>query len=159
MSSGVLMAGIRGVVQGAMWPTVSLCWLPVWAIAAGPPPQASAEIKQRVDLIELNHFYDCHGQHQFDQVIFYEWSPDYLRFHVIAWSLVEGDLKRLPRRMPGSGQYQVVWFDRDAKLHREVRAGLYRETWTQSDPERTNKQWIEEKDRLCLVKIADQQRR
>ncbi len=159
MASGAFIAGIREVVCGAFWPTVSLFALPGWAIAAGPTPHASAEIKQRVDLIELNHFYDCHGQHQFDQVIFYEWSPDYLRFHVIAWSLVEGDLKRLPQRLPGSGQYHVMWFDRDAKLHREVRAPLYRETWTQSDPERTNKKWIEEKDRLCLAKVADPQRR
>ncbi len=123
--------------------------------AAGPSPRAANELKQRVDLIELNHYYDNQGKHQFDQVIFYEWSPDYRRFHVIAWSLVEGDLKRLPRRLPGSGLTSVTWFDRDAKIHREVQAKLYRETWSQSDPERTNKRWIEEKDRLCLVRLPD----
>lgn len=123
--------------------------------AAGPSPCAAQELKQRVELIELNHYYDCQGKHQFDQVIFYEWAPDYRRFHVIAWSLVEGDLKRLPRRLPGSGLTSLTWFDRDAKVHREVQAKLYRETWSQSDPERTNKQWIEEKDRLCLAKLPD----
>ena len=123
--------------------------------AAGPSPAGQGELKQRVDLIELNHYFDCQGKHQFDQVIFYEWSPDFRRFHVIAWSLVEGDLKRMPRQLAGSGLTSVTWFDRDAKVHREVRAKLYRETWTQSDPERNNKQWIDEKDRLCLAKLAD----
>ncbi len=155
MASDALIPMMRGV----LWPVVSLFSLPLWVTAAGPHPQAGLEIKQSVELIELNHFYDCHGQHQFDQVIFYEWSPDYLRFHVIAWNLVEGDLKRLPRRLPGSGLYYVAWFDRDARLHRQVCAPLYRETWTQSDPERTNKQWIEEKDRLCLAKTVDHRRR
>lgn len=122
---------------------------------AGPSPRAQDEVKQRVDLIELNHYYDSQGKHQFDQVIFYEWSPDYRRFHVIAWSLVEGDLKRMPRQMPGSDLTCVTWFDRDAKVHREVQSKLYRETWTQSDPERTNKQWFEEKDRLCLARLTE----
>ncbi len=126
-------------------------------VAAGPSPCAAREIKQRVDLIELNHYYDSQGKHQFDQVIFYEWAPDYRRFHVIAWSLVEGDLKRLPIRLPGSGLASLAWFDRDSQVHREVQARLYRETWSQSDPERTNKRWLDEKDRLCLAKLPDRE--
>ena len=148
------------LMRGVFLPALGLLFLNVLEPdrslqAAGPVPRAAEEVKQRVDLIELNHYYDCQGKHQFDQVIFYEWSPDFRRFHVIAWSLVEGDLKRLPRRLPGSGLTSVTWFDRDAKVHREVLAKLYRETWSQSDPERTNKRWIEEKDRLCLVRLPD----
>jgi hypothetical protein len=134
----------------------ALGWLAIPSLlqAAGPSPNARGEFRERVDLIEFNHYYDDLGRHQFDQVIFYEWSPDFRRFHVIAWSLVEGDLRRVPAKLPGSGEYAVKWYDRDARVQREVHAKLYRETWTQSDPERINKQFIEEKDRLSLAKLT-----
>ncbi len=156
MASDLLTPLVRGMILSAFALLFLTSRLPDQALqAAGPSPRAADELKQRVDLIEFNHYYDCQGKHQFDQVIFYEWSPDYRRFHVIAWSLVEGDLKRVPRQLPGSGLTSVSWFDRDANVHREVQAKLYRETWSQSDPERINKQWIEEKDRLCLVRLPD----
>lgn len=156
MASDQLTPLMRGMFLVALGLPFLDCLYPDRALqAAGPSPCTANEVKQRVDLIELNHYYDCQAKHQFDQVIFYEWSPDYRRYHVIAWSLVEGDLKRLPRQLAGSGLISVTWFDRDAKVHREVQAKLYRETWSQSDPERTNKRWIEEKDRLCLVRLPD----
>ncbi len=112
-------------------------------------------IHDRVDLIELNHFYDDLGRHQYDQVIFYEWSPDYCRFHVIAWCLVEDDQGRMPKREAGSREYVVRWFDRDSKIQREVRSKLYRETWSQVDPERANKKLIDEKYRVSLLRVTD----
>lgn len=130
-----------------------LAWLPPLH-AAGPSPNPLGEYRERVDLIEFNHYYDDLGRHQFDQVIFYEWSPDFRRFHVIEWSLVEGDLRRVPSKVAGSGDYVVRWYDRNAKVQREVHSKLYRETWSQSDPERINKQFIEEKDRLSLAKLS-----
>lgn len=115
---------------------------------------AGRGISERVDLIELNHFYDDLGRHAYDQVIFYEWSPDYCRFHVIAWCLVE-DLSRMPVKVPGSGEYAVRWYDRDSKIQREVRSKTYRETWSQVDPERANKKLIEEKYRISLLRVTD----
>ena len=122
------------------------------AMAADPGPRGREET-EKVDLIELNHFYDDLGRHAYDQVIFYEWSPDYRRFHVIAWCLLENDLSRLPTRNPNNGEYVVRWHDRDAKVQREVRSPLYRETWSQVDPERVNKKLLDEKYRTSLLRL------
>lgn len=124
-------------------------------IASGP---TDGPLRESVDLIELNHFYDDLGRHAYDQVIFYEWSEEYCRYHVIAWCLVEDDQGRLPVRLPGSGYFLVRWFDHDVRRHREVRSKLYRETWTRSDPERENKRLLEEKFRLTLLKVPNRLR-
>ena len=113
-------------------------------------------VQGRVD--KLNHFYDDLGRHAYDQVIFYEWSPDYRRFHVIAWCLVENDTSRIPIREAGSRDYVTRWYDRDSKIQREVRSKLYRETWSQVDPERANKRLIEEKYRVSLLRVSDCQK-
>jgi hypothetical protein len=121
-------------------------------LLASGASDAAGVLQESVDLIELNHFYDDLGRHAYDQVIFYEWSAEYSRYHVIAWSLVEDDPTRLPFRLPASKDYLVRWYDRDAKCHREVRSKLFRESWTQSDPERENKKLLEEKYRISLIK-------
>ncbi|MCA9194621.1 MAG: hypothetical protein KDB03_22775 [Planctomycetales bacterium] len=121
-----------------------------WMIVGAGATQG--ELRQRVDLIELNHYFDDLGRHSFDQVIFYEWSPDYRRFHVIAWCLVEGDVSRLPRRKAGTNDYVTSWYDRDTMRHRTVIAPLFRETWTQTDPERENRKLIDEKYRVSLLR-------
>jgi hypothetical protein len=140
------------LLRGWLLSAIHSLSLPMILYASGPSPTASRELKERVDLIELNHFFDDLGRHAYDQVIFYEWSPDYGRFHVIAWSLVENDLYRMPTRLPGSGDYVVHWYDRDARVKREIRSPLYRETWSQVDPERANKKLIDEKYRACLLR-------
>ncbi len=45
--------------------------------------------RDRVDVIEINHFYDEQGRLVFDQTIFYDWSPDHSRYMVRAWRLVK----------------------------------------------------------------------
>ena len=81
-----------------------------------------------VDLIELNHLYRD-GQHTFDQFILYDWSPDYRRYHAICWAFPS----ELNRQLPKLGESHRVRLDGI-----EVRAKLYRETWTTHDPERQN---------------------
>lgn len=44
---------------------------------------------ERVDLIELNHFYDVQSRLVYDQVIFYQQAPETGRFQVRAWCLVD----------------------------------------------------------------------
>lgn len=134
-------------------------------LCKGHPPDLSAyaspcigitparRLTETVDLIELNHFYDDLGRHSYDQVIFYEWSPDYARFHVIAWSLIEKDKSRIPRRDSHRKDYFVRWHDRDSDLYREVRSKVYRETWSQVDPERENKKLMQEKHRIALLQV------
>lgn len=136
-------------------PLLKSVFLPLLLTVSTTSSGSGRGISERVDLIELNHFYDDLGRHAFDQVIFYEWSPDYCRFHVIAWCLVEDDLSRMPTKLPGSGEYVVRWFDRDAKIQRQVRSKLYRETWSQTDPERANKRLIDEKYRVSLLRVTD----
>lgn len=142
-----------GKVTGTfILPLVKGMLLPLLVAASGHSERTRGEINERVDLIELNHHYDDLGRHNYDQVIFYEWCPEFKRFHVIAWCLVEDDDHRIPVRLPGSGDYRVRWHDRDAKAMRVVKASLFRETWSQVDPERANKRFLEEKYRLSLAR-------
>lgn len=95
-------------------------------------------VVDRVDLIERNQVSLCSGQITIDQVIFWEWSPDYRRYEVIAWRLIDGDENRLPYQLP-CGNWCVRWFDRQVGLWREVRSNKFRSTTTQHDPEMFNK--------------------
>ncbi|QDS89919.1 hypothetical protein EC9_41210 [Rosistilla ulvae] len=122
-------------------------WLLAGVVAAGIPNARSAD--EQVDLIELNHFFDEHGRHVFDQVIFYHWSQTHNRFHVKAWRLVK-DPEQLPQKSWKPVGYRCVWHD-DGVL-RSVRAPAYRETWTQVDPERTNRQLLPQDQRTGLLK-------
>jgi hypothetical protein len=51
--------------------------------------------QDRVDLVEVNHFYDETGRHIFDQLIFYDWHPERCRHEIRAWRMV-----RSPRQIP-----------------------------------------------------------
>lgn len=124
-------------------------------IATSSPSNRYSLLVDRVDLIELNHCFDDLGRHLYDQIVFYEWSPDYRRHNVIAWCMVEDDLNRLPVRLPGSREYCVRWQDRDARVKREVRSANYRETWTEVDPERANKKVLDEKNRTSLLRARE----
>ena len=109
---------------------------------------------EQVDLIELNHFYDCLGRHVYDQVIFYEWSEEHLQYHVRAWCLVEDrELEnRRPVRSYSDDRYYVRWHDRDQNLNRCLTSLHFRESWTQVDPERANKKLLDERQRTALIK-------
>ena len=53
----------------------------------------------RLDLVELNHFYDEQGRLVFDQLIFYDWSPEDARYQVRAWRLVKSCRSRDRREL------------------------------------------------------------
>jgi hypothetical protein len=81
---------------------------------------------QRCDLIELNHCYHESGEElRFTQVVIWDWSPDYRRYEPRRWKIVPHN-------------EQVI---RAGKLYRVVvddiviDAKLFRETWTNYDPE------------------------
>lgn len=114
--------------------------------------QSSSRVAQKVDLIELNHCYDDLGRHCYDQVVFYEWSPDYRRYHVVAWCLVDNGLARMPTFDRDKQQYIVRWSDRETGRNREIWSPLFRETWSNSDPERANKKLMEEKYRVSHLR-------
>ncbi len=122
-------------------------------ICATISPKGNHSVDEYVDLIELNHFYDQLGRPVYDQVIFYERAPETGRFQVRAWCLVEDreTLNRRPIRNHETQLYQVDWFDTDQRLLRKITSGLYRESWTQIDPERVNKRVHDERSRIAMA--------
>jgi hypothetical protein len=105
---------------------------------------------EHVDLIELNHKYDCNGTLTFDQIIFYEWSPSEHRYHVRSWVISSPQIE--PRKDYRSGLYRVSFTDREQKLERVITSSYFRESWTQTDPERDNKKHLDERERHALIK-------
>ncbi|WP_246120000.1 hypothetical protein [Blastopirellula retiformator] len=93
----------------------------------------------RVDLVEINHYYDAQGRLVFDQVIFYEWSSKNARFDVVAWRLLKTPAQ-VPTRDWKRGGYVTSW--RDGEVLREVRSIQRRETWTQHDPELIERDYL-----------------
>ncbi len=104
-------------------------------------------VRQRVDLIELNHFVDDQGREVFQQVVFYDWSSQHRRYHVRAWRIVKQP-SQLPQRFWNPRKIQCTWHD--GGLMRQVVAPSMRETWTQQDPERINQKVLPEDQRLPL---------
>jgi len=142
--------------------TFTLC-LCVFALSSSKGTNTAEEY---VDLIELNHFYDHQGRHVYDQVIFYEQSPETGRFQVRAWCLIEDrdNLSRRPVKNAETQLVQVDWFDNDQRLVRKITSRSFRESWTQIDPERANKKILDERSRIALVQnpkkfLADKQTR
>lgn len=106
--------------------------------------------RDSVDLIEVNHFYDEHGRLVFDQVIFYDWSPEHSRYMVRAWRLVKNPAQ-LPQRDWQDGGYVAVW--QDGEVLRDVRATAMRETWTQYDPELLEREYLPKEKRRELKTV------
>ncbi|MCU0715878.1 MAG: hypothetical protein MUD03_07095 [Pirellula sp.] len=110
-------------------------------------------LAERVDLIELNHFYDPQGRHVYDQVIFYNRHPGTGKFQVRAWCLVEDreSLSRRPVYQVATGIYRVDWLDSDQQVLRCIESRLHRESWSHVDPERIDKKKYDERLRLSLA--------
>jgi len=108
--------------------------------------------RERVDLMEVNHFYDEQGRLVFDQVIFYDWAPEHSRYMVRAWRLVKNP-SQLPERDWREGGYLAVW--QDGEVLRRIRAESMRESWTQYDPELVEREYLpkERRRELRAVKM------
>ena len=121
-------------------------------LALGIAPQDDV-VRESVDLIELNHFYDEHGRLVFDQVIFYDWSAGEARYNVRAWRLVKNQAQ-LPQRDWRSGGYSAMW--QDGEQIRYIHSKSIRETWTQYDPELVEREYLpkERRRELRTVKVS-----
>lgn len=120
--------------------------LPLPLLGLGIAPREDLA-RDRVDLIELNHFYNEHGQLVFDQIIFYEWCPAAGRFQVRAWRMVKSP-SQLPQRDWQRGGWSALWQDGDQT--RLIYASGFRETWTQYDPELVERQYLPKERRKEL---------
>jgi hypothetical protein len=107
-----------------------------------------------VDAIELNHFYDTKGHLVYDQVVFRHWHKSTGRFHVRQWTLIDDrdPISKRPIKNEQTGVYSVEYFDTDAKTTRKVVSRVFRESWTQTDPEREDKKALPESLRYSLSK-------
>lgn len=107
--------------------------------------------RDRVDLIEINHFYDEQGRLVFDQIIFYDWSPALSRYNVRAWRLLKNPAQ-IPHRNWRQRHFVTVWHDGD--VLRKVESSSLRESWTQYDPELVEREFLPKERRRELRKIT-----
>ncbi len=102
---------------------------------------------EHCDLLELNHHYDLRGCHVYDQLIVWTRNPANGRFEVRAWTLCDVQGKYPVKST--SGVYRVTWLD--SGKPREVVSRQYRESWTQTDPERVDQKRVHPDDRIRLI--------
>lgn len=122
-----------------------------WIIAAALGTVPVEVVAQDAALIvERNHYYDQNGKHVFDQLIWYDFDPAQNRYQVRDWRLV-----REPEHAPvwdeSRGCYRAVFMD--GKTLRDVRACIYRETWTQYDPEIYEREYLPKDCRRGLAPL------
>lgn len=109
------------------------------ALAILPAEEFTGVLVDRVDLVEVNHYYDDQARHVFDQVLFYDWSPAAARFRVRDYRLFRSPHQR-PQRSASTREYVTLWHEGDGTRH--VTARAFRETWTQYDPEMRERQYL-----------------
>lgn len=90
---------------------------------------------QTVDQCERNFFYDENGCHVFTQLIFSDWHPHCGEFRIVDWRMVKEQYTH-PR-----GRIVMM----DGERLRDIRCRSYVESWTQFDPELTEREvWPKE---------------
>ena len=127
-----------------MNPLILTVTLALSSFAISPREDVATE---RVDLIEVNHFYDDQGRLVFDQLLFYDWSHDDGRYQLRAWRMVKNNAQ-LPQRNWQSGGYSAIWQDGD--VLRKISAPTTPESWTQYDPELTEREFLPKERRREL---------
>ena len=105
-------------------------------------------VESKVDFIEVNHYFDEAGELIFEQVIFWDWCGEARQYRVIDWRFIKSGLY-YPTRDWRRGGYSMVWID-NKHVCRVVRAGVYRETWLQHDPEVNDRVWVSPNSRKKL---------
>ena len=139
-------------VKESFWVALSVVTIggvstPGHLLGGSPSDSGTKTTRREVDLIELNHFIDDQGREVFQQLVFYDWSRPDQCFHVRAWRLVKKQTQ-LPRRHWKPKGYLCTW--QDNHKTREVWSESLRETWSQKDPERVNREILPENQRKPL---------
>jgi hypothetical protein len=88
----------------------------------------------QADVVEVNHYVACDGSPIFDQIIWWDWEGD--RFIVREWRMVKHRYQ-LPLCDWSRGGYVSPVETSLGEIR--VRAGSYRETWSDHDPEAENR--------------------
>lgn len=100
-------------------------------------------VRDHVDLVERNAFYDEEGKHVFTQLIWWQNTPS--GYRVREWRMVK-DAEAMQPQQLASGEWQSLWLDRGEVL-RDVRATTYEESFTQYDRELKNRELLPQEQR------------
>jgi hypothetical protein len=109
---------------------------PRWVFGAG---EVLAEpVRESVDLLEVNHFFDLEGRRVFAQLCFYDWSNELARYDCLGFRIIKTGDQWPQRNWSSGGGYYVVWHDNG--ILRRVDSQAFVETWAQDgtnapDPE------------------------
>lgn len=106
-------------------------------------------VRDSVDMVEVNAFYDENGKEVFQQLIWWNWNRSECQFDICDWRLVKD-----PKQIPLHGT-SVFW---DGQVLREVSARSVRRTWTQYDPELTERATLPKEQRKELTRPLTRQR-
>lgn len=88
----------------------------------------------RVDLVEVNHYYDEQLHPVLQQLIFYDWCRAAGRYQVRDFRIIKS-VEQIPCKVRGGDAYVVMWLDEHDGIVRRVVARTVRRTYTQYDPE------------------------
>ena len=102
-------------------------------------------VRESVDLIEHNRFYDNDCRLVFEQQIFYTWNRG--RYDCVSWRLVKNP-NQVPIRDWQGGGYTALW--QDGEVLRKVHSPAIRETWTMHDPELAEREYLPKERRKEL---------
>jgi hypothetical protein len=109
--------------------------------------QATKEREVSVSFFEINHVHSAEtGEHQYTQVVYWNWDSEYRRHNVLAWHIAQ-ELSHYPTRQ--SGQW-IVRREMPSGRIAVLRSKFCVETWTTNDPERDNGKLLHQSFRLKM---------
>lgn len=106
-------------------------------------------VRDRVDIAEVNSYYDGDGKLVFVQLVFWDYKPT--GNEVVAWRMMRDVPDMQPRRLP-NGEYQSLWFDTKDNVLRDVRAATYEASHTQVDVELAHREILPQERRRGLAR-------
>lgn len=97
-------------------------------------------LSHRVGLLEVNHLQHDDGTARFSQVILWDWDDAAGRFIVRDWIACPKDPSALTVSPDGSCVLRIDAGTPSKPRALTIRAAMFRETWTQQDPEKVDAQ-------------------
>src|SRR5688500_12479080 len=104
-------------------------------------------LRDSVDVIERNCYYDEQGKLVFVELILFDWCDEDERHQCRDWRMVR-DPSQVAERDWARGGYSIIWSDNGAL--RVIRAKSVCESWTQYDPELSERGYVPKEKRRGL---------
>jgi hypothetical protein len=116
-------------------------------LAISTVSQDDLVLRDQVDILELNHYYDGHGKEVFSQWIGWCWNHDLGHYECQWWRFTK-DSQYTTRQRGATCGYVWIWVD--AKNLRCIHYEVWNETWTQYDREIVDREHLPVKWRRGL---------